>query len=141
MRADAYLFPDADERFHGVISSGHGFEELGQLAQGTFAVHKIVRADDAGFDQFERAADGARGVMKTGQATGGTFWPGRSWASFAPSTTQASGSTSAASRKAVSGLSRRRFFWTSRAGTTRDSAYAPLRKSRSSQRFSRPCRQ
>ena len=60
-------FMHTDQRFDGVVAGGHGLEQFGQPGQRTFAVHKIFSADDAGFDDFQRTADGPGCVMKTGQ--------------------------------------------------------------------------
>src|SRR6185437_6189988 len=57
----------AHKRFYDAIALGHGFEELREFAEGAFAVDEIGGFDDAGFDEFQGAADGARGVVKAGE--------------------------------------------------------------------------
>src|SRR6185312_249057 len=57
----------AHKRFYDAVAFGHGLEQLREFAQGAFAVDEIGGFDDAGFDEFQRAADGARGVVKAGE--------------------------------------------------------------------------
>jgi len=56
---------DIDQRLDGMIAGGHGHEPFRQLAQSTFSIYKIIRADNARLDELQRPPDGARGVMKT----------------------------------------------------------------------------
>jgi hypothetical protein len=49
------LFVDLDQRLDGVIAGGHGLEQFRQPAQRTFAVHKILCANHARLDEFQRA--------------------------------------------------------------------------------------
>src|SRR5438552_18579 len=66
-RDNVRSFADTDRGLHGAISTAHGKQEVRQAAQRAFTIDKVGGLDEASFDEGQRAADGARGVMEAGQ--------------------------------------------------------------------------